>query len=104
MLDTFPYNSHTTACDAISVGLPILTIAGKSFASRVSGSLLTCIGVQDLIVDSHASYESMAILLAHDSHRYGKIRQRVREGIGRLPSNIEYARNLESLYKTWTYR
>ena len=63
-LDTFPYNAHTTASDALWTGLPILTLMGQSFASRVTASLLTAISLQELITDTQEKYEALAIELA----------------------------------------
>ncbi|MBT8608425.1 hypothetical protein G6656_09075, partial [Polynucleobacter paneuropaeus] len=48
-LDTYPYNAHTTASDALWAGLPLITIQGSSFASRVASSLLTAVGLEELI-------------------------------------------------------
>ncbi|QWD66367.1 tetratricopeptide repeat protein [Polynucleobacter sp. MWH-Aus1W21] len=63
-LDTLPYNAHTTASDALWAGLPILTCTGKSFASRVAASLLSAVGLQELITDSLEAYAAKAIALA----------------------------------------
>jgi predicted O-linked N-acetylglucosamine transferase (SPINDLY family) len=57
-LDTFPYNQHSTARDALRAGLPVLTLAGQTFASRVAGSLLRQIGLHDLISESLTDYEA----------------------------------------------
>jgi protein O-GlcNAc transferase len=65
-LDTFPYNAHTTASDALWAGLPVLTYAGTTFASRVAGSLLTAVGLPELITGSLADYEQLALKLATD--------------------------------------
>ena len=97
MLDTFPYNSHTTACDAISMGLPLITISGKSFASRVSGSLLTAVGVPELIVQNLEEYVRLSIRLAQEPDLYHAFKGRIAEGINRLPSPETYARNMEQL-------
>ena len=51
-LDTFPYNAHTTAREAIKMKVPVITIIGESFVSRVSGSLLSNIGLEKLIVNN----------------------------------------------------
>lgn len=56
-LDTYPCNAHTTASDALWAGLPLVTCSGSSFASRVAGSLLTTIGMPELITDNLADYE-----------------------------------------------
>jgi len=57
-LDTFPYGSHTTGSDALRVGCPLLALAGQSFASRVSASLLEAVGLPDLVTTSLAGYEA----------------------------------------------
>ena len=61
MLDTFPYNAGTTASDALWMGTPILTLAGRSYISRMAGSLLTAVGLPDLITETLAAYEKLAI-------------------------------------------
>ena len=63
-LDTIPYNAHTTASDALRVGLPVLTLIGNSFASRVAASLLNAVNMPELITTSREQYESLAIELA----------------------------------------
>jgi len=63
-LDTFPCNAHTTASDALWVGLPVLTCSGDSFASRVATSLLNAQGLEDLICSSLEEYEAKAISLS----------------------------------------
>ena len=62
-LDTFPYNAGTTASDALWVGLPVLTLMGQSFASRMAASLLNAIGLPELITDTQEEYEALAIEL-----------------------------------------
>ena len=98
MLDTFPYNSHTTACDAVKSGLPILTIRGRSFASRVSSSLLEEMDLPELIARDLEDYTQRAIRLALDRTFYLDVRQRLKEGRSRLKKTATYTRNLESLY------
>lgn len=63
MLDTFPYNAGTTASDALWMGLPIVTRAGRSYISRMAGSLLTAVGLPDLITHTPAEYEALAIAI-----------------------------------------
>jgi protein O-GlcNAc transferase len=63
-LDTFPYNGHTTAGDALSAGLPVVTLCGNSFASRVAGSLMHDIGVNDLVSDNLQQYHDKALMFA----------------------------------------
>jgi predicted O-linked N-acetylglucosamine transferase (SPINDLY family) len=68
-LDTAPYNAHTTASDALWAGLPVLTRMGATFASRVAASLLTAIGLPELITTTLDAYEAKAVELAtnHDA-------------------------------------
>ncbi|MEQ8262500.1 tetratricopeptide repeat protein [Pseudohaliea sp.] len=73
-LDTFPYNAHTTASDALWAGLPLVTRAGQSFASRVGASLLTTLGMPELITESDAAYRALAIELARDAARRRALR------------------------------
>ena len=65
-LDCFPCSAHTTASDALFAGLPILTIAGETFASRVATSLLTSIGLSDMSAASIEEYEKKALVLARN--------------------------------------
>jgi protein O-GlcNAc transferase len=63
-LDTFNYNAHTTASDALWSGLPVVTMLGEGFAARVAGSLLTAIDLPELITLSENEYEQLALDLA----------------------------------------
>jgi predicted O-linked N-acetylglucosamine transferase (SPINDLY family) len=65
-LDTLPYNAHTTASDALWAGLPVLTQIGETFAGRVAASLLTSIGLAELITATPEAYEGTAIELANN--------------------------------------
>ncbi|WP_213979259.1 tetratricopeptide repeat protein [Sphingomonas sp. dw_22] len=100
-LDTFPYNAHTSASDALRAGVPILTHAGKTFASRVAASLLTEVGLPELIVDSFAEYEALAIALGQDKARMAETRRRLLAG--RAGSSLfdphATARKLEAAYR-----
>ena len=60
-LDTYPINAHTTASDALWVGLPVLTLAGKSMVSRVAGSLLSNVNMKELITYNYTDYKNMAL-------------------------------------------
>jgi len=73
-LDCLPYNAHTTASDALWAGLPVVTCAGEGFASRVAASLLSAVGLPELITQSQNDFEDLAIALAHDPGRLSKIR------------------------------
>jgi hypothetical protein len=76
-LDTWPYNAHTTASDALWAGVPVLTCSGESFAARVAGSLLQAVGLPELITHKIEDYEALALSLAHDPIRLAELRYRL---------------------------
>lgn len=100
-LDTLPVNAHTTASDALWAGLPVLTCAGDTFISRVAGSLLHAIGLPELVTYSLEDYETLALSLARDPQRLGRIRQHIAQH--RLTAPLfdiaRYTRNLEQAYQ-----
>jgi protein O-GlcNAc transferase len=79
-LDTFPYNAHTTASDALWMGLPVLTVCGLSFASRVAASLLSVAGLNELVMSDLDSYEQKAVRLANTPHELNALRRRLDDG------------------------
>ena len=86
-LDTFPYNAGTIASDAIRMGLPLLTLRGESFASRMASRLLDAIGAEEGIAGSLHDYVETAIRLATDTPAHARFRalftqQRWAETIG----------------------
>jgi predicted O-linked N-acetylglucosamine transferase (SPINDLY family) len=81
-LDTLPSNAHTTASDALWAGVPVLTLAGDSFAGRVGASLLRAVGLPDLIAASPAAYHARAVELARDRTALARHRAHL-EGPGR---------------------
>jgi tetratricopeptide (TPR) repeat protein len=76
-LDTFPYNAHTTASDALWAGLPLITLMGETFPSRVAASLLENCGLPDLITRNEAEYEAAALALARAPNMLLGIRTRL---------------------------
>ena len=100
MLDTFPYGAHTTCSDALRVGLPVVTMIGESFASRVASSLLSCVGVPELITNSLQEYEELAIRLAINPSVLDDIQERLNRSLQTSPlfDAERFARNLESLF------
>ncbi len=76
-LDTRYYNAHTTAADALWAGLPVLTYPGESFASRVAASLLSAVGLNEMIAPSMQAYEDMALALARDSVKLNEIKAKL---------------------------
>ena len=99
-LDTFPYNAHTTASDALWAGLPVLTLMGQSFASRVAASLLNAIDLPQLITKTQEEYESLAIELARNTQKLEDIKLRLAHN--RLTTQLFdtplITRNLEAAY------
>ena len=100
-LDTFPYNAHTTASDALWAGLPLLTLQGKSFASRVASSLLQSLGLDELITKSISDYERKAIELGRNSEMLCKFKNQL---ITKRPSSPLFdgklfAADLESAFE-----
>jgi len=76
-LDAFPCGAHTTASDALWVGLPVLCLAGETFASRVSGSIVRTIGLPELVTTSLADYTAMALHLARCPEALAGLRERL---------------------------
>ncbi len=85
-LDTLPYNAHTTAADALQAGLPVLTQAGRAFAGRVAASLLTTLGLPELITTDAAAYEAEALALARDPARLAALRARLAAALPASPA------------------
>ncbi len=101
-LDTSPYGAHTTASDALWTGVPVLTLQGQSFAARVAASLLTNIGVPELITHTIEEYFSLAVELANNPNKLAAIRAKLAQNRLTTPLfNTElFARHIESAYKS----
>jgi predicted O-linked N-acetylglucosamine transferase (SPINDLY family) len=99
-LDTFPYNAHTTASDALWAGLPVLTLTGKSFASRVAASLLNAIGLPEFITSTQDGYEALAIELALNPKKLADIKLKLANNRLAAPlfDTPLFAKNLETAY------
>jgi predicted O-linked N-acetylglucosamine transferase (SPINDLY family) len=76
MLDTFPYNGHTTTSDALWAGVPVVTLKGEVFAARVAASLLTAAGLTELITESPEAYRERIIGLCRDPGLRARIREK----------------------------
>lgn len=100
-LDTSPYNSHTTASDALWSGLPLITLAGDTFASRVAGSLLRNVGLEELITNSLEDYQACALNLAGDAELLNRLRLRLRDHRADAPlwDSLSFTRHIESAYQ-----
>ena len=79
VLDTFPYNAGTTASDALWMGTPIVTLSGRSYISRMAGSLLTAVGLPELATTSLADYERLAVLLGRQPARVASYKRYLAE-------------------------
>lgn len=99
-IDTFPCNAHTTASDALWSGLPVLTLMGKSFASRVGASLLYAVGLPELVTSSRSDFESLAIELAKDPLKLKDIKVKLLENRLTYPlfNTPLFTRHLETAF------
>jgi len=102
MLDTLPWNAHTTASQALWMNLPIITCPGRSFHSRVAGSMLLAVGMPDLIAGSLEEYEALARALATEPDRLREVRDRLAKNRLVMPlfDTDRYRRHLEAAYET----
>jgi predicted O-linked N-acetylglucosamine transferase (SPINDLY family) len=100
VLDTLPYNAHTTASDALWAGVPLITCAGDTFASRVAGSILHAVGLPELVTASLADYAALALKLMRDPARLQALRRKLAAQRAAAPlfDVPRYARDLETLY------
>jgi protein O-GlcNAc transferase len=100
-LDSAPYGAHSSASDALWVGLPVLTALGRTFASRVAASLLDAAGLPELIASSLGEYENLAVTLARDPLRLCALRERLARSraAGELFDTRRSCRSLEAAYE-----
>lgn len=104
-LDNSPYGAHTTASDAMWMGVPVLTYPGKTFASRVCASLVHAAGLGDLVCDSENSYVARAIALGKDRAQIETLKARLlsSRSSSRLFDTPALVRDLEELFRhMWT--
>ena len=99
-LDTLYYNAHSTACDALWAGLPVVTCCGPAFAGRVAASLLHAIGMDELAMDSLDDYEKLALRLAQEPIFLAAMRQKLQDNRATTPlfDTALFTRNLENSY------
>ena len=100
-LDTFPWNAHGTASNALWAGLPIVTYAGRSLQTRVAGSLLRTIGLPELVTNSLEEYEALAFSLATEPKRLADVKRRLARNRDTAPlfDLARYTRHLEAAYE-----
>jgi predicted O-linked N-acetylglucosamine transferase (SPINDLY family) len=99
-LDTLPYNAHTTACDALWAGLPVLTCLGETFAGRVAASLLNALHLSELITTTPEAYEALSIELATNADRLAEIKNKLAKNrlITPLFDTTLFAEHIEAAY------
>ena len=101
LLDTYPYNAHTSCSDALRMDLPIVTLKGKSFASRVAASLINTISVGELITNNFDEYEKLALKISNDKNYLAEIKNKIK--VNKKSSNLfntsVYTKNIEEAYK-----
>jgi protein O-GlcNAc transferase len=100
-LDAFPFNGHTTTCDALWMGVPVVMLAGTTYASRFGSSGLMSLGLTDLVTASPEEYASVAIRLAGDLSRLKALRAGLR---GQMASSAlldaqQFTHDLEAAYR-----
>jgi predicted O-linked N-acetylglucosamine transferase (SPINDLY family) len=105
-LDTLPYGAHTTGADALWMGLPMITVTGRSWASRVGSSLLHAVGLPELITSTLEEYKALALSLAADPKRRRTLRDLLIAARQTAPlfDAVAFARALESAYTTMAAR
>jgi len=105
-LDTLPYGAHTTAADALWMGVPLVTCQGRAWASRVGASLLRAVDLPELIAKDLEEFKAIALALANDPARRAAMREKLLAGRDTAPlwDARAFARALESAYTTMANR
>lgn len=105
-LDTVPYGAHSTASDMLWAGVPVLTVTGKSFASRVAAGLLTALDLHELIAPDLDTYEAMARSLASDPVRLRALRKKIEDTAPSAPAfdPVTFCRSMEAAFRTMAER
>jgi protein O-GlcNAc transferase len=101
-LDTFPYNGTTTTCEALWMGVPVVALAGETHVSRVGVSLLSNVGLPELVTPTPEAYVEIATELARNIHRLDTLRGHLRDTMAhsRLTDAKRFTAGLESCYHT----
>jgi protein O-GlcNAc transferase len=101
-LDTLPYNAHSTTCDALWTGVPVVTCAGTTFPGRVAASMLKAAGLPELVTGSLEDYEALALGLAADPARLSSIRRKLADNRATCPlfDSDRFRRHIEAAYTT----
>ncbi len=99
-LDSFPYNGATTTCEAMWMGVPVVTLAGDRHAGRMGSSLLHAMGLEELVAADIDEYVSKVVALARDPQRVQELRSSLRQRLERsaLRDEVGFAKRIEALY------
>lgn len=105
-LDTFPCNAHSTTSDVLRAGLPVVTLRGRSFASRVASGLLQLAGLPELVTERIEDYEALALALARDPARLAALRGRLERRMAEASpfSTERHCRQLEEAFRMMVAR
>lgn len=105
-IDTFPCNGHTTTSDKLWAGLPLVTLKGTSFASRVSESLLRALGLPEMVAETEEDYVALNVRLATDAEWRQSLKTRISENRFRAPlfDTERFTRHLERAYEMMAER
>ncbi|MGD0465031.1 MAG: hypothetical protein ABSB74_21315, partial [Tepidisphaeraceae bacterium] len=100
-LDTYPYHGTTTTCEALWMGVPVVSLAGRTHASRVGVSLLSNVGLPEFIARTPQQYVQIATGLAGDLPRLAELRRTLRPRMQASPlmDAPRFARNVEAAYR-----
>jgi protein O-GlcNAc transferase len=104
MLDTHPYSGGATTSHALRMGVPVVTLSGKSYISRMSSSLLTCAGLPELITEKIKDYEALTIKIAKNPKKFTEVKNKLKENLktSSLYGTSKFTANLEKSYnKIW---
>jgi protein O-GlcNAc transferase len=100
-LDTFPYNGHTTSLDSFWMGVPVVTLVGRTVVGRAGLSQLSNLGLSELVAETPEEYVKIAVDLANDLPRLAELRRGLRERMRTSPlmDAPRFARNVEAAYR-----
>jgi predicted O-linked N-acetylglucosamine transferase (SPINDLY family) len=101
-LDTYPYHGTTTTCEALWMGVPVITMAGRTHLSRVGVSLLSAVGLGDLVAGNAESYVDLAVALACNPERLLYLRENLRQmmAVSPLMDSVGITHDVENAYKS----
>ncbi len=100
-LDAFPWSGHTTACESLWLGVPVVTLRGRHHAGRMVAGILSCVGLGELIGDTPEDYHAAAVRLAGDVAGLAELRAGLRERVRQAPlcDGAGFTRGLERAYR-----